>query len=61
MLMFQVSDLGAARERARGLSVRQVFEVSIPEIEEVHLHPADMRSRSAGYGSRSRPRRRSDE
>jgi hypothetical protein len=43
MLMFQVGDLDAARERARSAGVRQVFEVSLPEITEVHLHPADMR------------------
>jgi hypothetical protein len=43
MLMFQVRDLAAARERARAEGVREVFEVSLEDIEEVHLHPADMR------------------
>jgi hypothetical protein len=43
MLMFQVDDLAGARERARSLGVREVFEVSLDDIEEVHLHPADMR------------------
>jgi hypothetical protein len=43
MLMFQLDDLGAARERARERGVREVFEVSRDEIEEVHLHPADVR------------------
>jgi hypothetical protein len=43
MTMFQVDDLTAARERARGLGVREVFEVWLPDIAEVHLHPADMR------------------
>ena len=43
MLMFQVGDLPAARERVRGQGVREVFEVSLPEMREVHLHPADMR------------------
>lgn len=43
MLMFQVEDLAAARERARTHGIREVFEVTLPDIEEVHLHPADMR------------------
>jgi hypothetical protein len=43
MLMFHVQDLAAARERARAEGVREVFEVSLEDIEEVHLHPADMR------------------
>jgi hypothetical protein len=43
MTMFQVEDLPAARERARGQAVREVFEVSLADIAEVHLHPADMR------------------
>ena len=43
MLMFQLDDLEGARERARGLGVREVFEVSLEEIAEVHLHPGDMR------------------
>jgi hypothetical protein len=43
MLMLQVDDLDAARERARGQGVREVFEVSLDDIGEVHLHPGDMR------------------
>jgi hypothetical protein len=43
MLMFQLDDLDAARHRARELGVREVFEVSHDDIDEVHLHPADMR------------------
>jgi hypothetical protein len=43
MLMFQVDDLEAARQRVREEGIREVFEVSLPDIEEVHLHPADMR------------------
>ena len=43
MLMFQVEDLAAARERARALGIREVFEVDLEDIGEVHLHPADMR------------------
>jgi hypothetical protein len=44
MLMFQVEDLAAVRERARGEGVREVFEVSVDDMSEVHLHPADMRA-----------------
>jgi len=43
MLMFQVEDLGAARERARVHGAREVFEVELEDMAEVHLHPADMR------------------
>jgi Glyoxalase-like domain len=43
MVMFQVEDFGAARARAAQASVREVFAVSFEDIEEVHLHPADMR------------------
>jgi hypothetical protein len=43
MLMFQVEDLDAARDRARAAGVREVFEVARDEITEVHLHPRDMR------------------
>jgi hypothetical protein len=43
MLMLQVEDLAGARERARSAGIREVFEVTLPDIEEVHLHPADMR------------------
>jgi hypothetical protein len=44
MLMLQVDDLAAARERAAHERVRQVFEISLEDIAEVHLHPADMRA-----------------
>ena len=43
MLMFQVDDLDAARARTRELGVREVLEISLEDISEVHLHPADMR------------------
>lgn len=43
MVMLQVDDLEAARERARLAGVREVFEVDFDDIAEVHLHPADMR------------------
>jgi hypothetical protein len=42
MVMFQVDDLQAARRRAARAGVREVFEVSLPDMEEVHLHPADI-------------------
>jgi hypothetical protein len=42
MLMFQVADLAAARERAAAAGVREVFGVELDDISEVHLHPADM-------------------
>jgi Glyoxalase-like domain len=44
MLMFQVDDLAAARSRAAEQGVREVFEVSLDDMSEVHLHPADMRA-----------------
>jgi glyoxalase-like protein len=43
MVMFQVDDLAAARARADSAGVREVFEVALEDIEEVHLHPGDMR------------------
>lgn len=43
MAMLQIGDLPAARERARGAGVREVFAIELDEIDEVHLHPGDMR------------------
>jgi hypothetical protein len=43
MLMFQVESLAARREQVRELGIREVFEVSLDEMVEVHLHPADIR------------------
>jgi hypothetical protein len=43
MVMVQVSELSAARARAAAAGVREVFEVELPDMAEVHLHPADMR------------------
>ena len=43
MTMFQLDDLAAARQRAQNLGVREVFEVALDDMAEVHLHPADMR------------------
>jgi hypothetical protein len=43
MVMLQIDDLSAARRRAQAAGVREVFEVELDDIGEVHLHPADMR------------------
>ncbi|HEY1522839.1 MAG TPA: VOC family protein [Solirubrobacteraceae bacterium] len=43
MLMFQVGELDGRREQARELGIREVFEVSVDDMAEVHLHPADIR------------------
>jgi hypothetical protein len=43
MLMFQVDDVGGARTRAIEAGVREVFAVELEDMQEVHLHPADMR------------------
>jgi hypothetical protein len=44
MLMFQVADLPAARERVKAGGVREVLEIDREDISEVHLHPRDMRA-----------------
>jgi hypothetical protein len=43
MAMIQVEDIASARERARQAGVREVFELELADIVEVHLHPGDMR------------------
>jgi hypothetical protein len=43
MLMFQIDDFADARERARAHGIREVFEIAREDIDEVHLHPGDMR------------------
>lgn len=43
MLMFQVPELASRREQAGELGIREVFEVSLDDMAEVHLHPADIR------------------
>lgn len=43
MLMFQVSDLPARREHVHELGIREVFEVTLDDMVEVHLHPGDIR------------------
>ncbi len=42
MVMFQVDDLDGARARAAALGVRTVWELELPDIVDVHLHPRDM-------------------
>ncbi len=42
MLLFQVDDLGAARERATEAGVRTVWQIDLPDIGATHLHPADL-------------------
>ena len=43
MLMFQVAALAPARSRAASEGVREVLAIEFEDIEEVHLHPRDMR------------------
>lgn len=42
MALVQIEDLAAARGRARAAGVREVFDVELDDIAEVHLHPRDM-------------------
>jgi hypothetical protein len=42
MVMFQVDDVAAARERARANGIRTVWELELPDITDVHLHPKDV-------------------
>jgi Glyoxalase-like domain len=42
MVMFQLDDVPAARARAAGAGVREVFAVELPDIVDVHLHPGDV-------------------
>ena len=43
MVIFQLDDLHAARERAAALGVRTVWQLDLPDISGTHLHPADTR------------------
>jgi hypothetical protein len=57
MVIFDLEDLDGARERARELGVRVVWQVDLPDISATHLHPADTRGaivsldRSCPYGT----------
>jgi len=42
MVLFQVDDMAAARERAADAGVRVVWSMELPEIASLHLHPADL-------------------
>lgn len=42
MLIFQVDDLVAARERAATAGVRTVWQIDLPDMAATHLHPADL-------------------
>jgi hypothetical protein len=42
MLIFDLRDLGSARERAAAERVRVVWQIDLPDISGTHLHPADM-------------------
>ena len=55
MLMFQVDDLPAARARAADAGVREVFEVTLDDIDEVHLHPGDMEGAIVSLSTPSPP------
>jgi hypothetical protein len=43
MVIFQLDDLDAARERAAALGVRVVWQADLPDISGTHLHPGDTR------------------
>jgi hypothetical protein len=57
MVLFDIEDLEAARDRAERLGVRIVWRMDLPDISGTHLHPADMRGaivsldRSSPYGT----------
>jgi hypothetical protein len=42
MAMFQLDDLAGARERAKGLGIREVWSIELDDITACHLHPADI-------------------
>lgn len=43
MVLFDLEDLGPARERASARGVRTVWQIDLDDISGTHLHPADMR------------------
>ncbi len=43
MVIFQLADLDAARERAAAMGMRVVWQLDLPDISGTHLHPADTR------------------
>jgi hypothetical protein len=42
MVMFQLGDLGEARSRAEAMGIRAVFDIELPGIADLHLHPRDV-------------------
>jgi len=42
MAMFQVGDIAAARERVAAAGVRVAWEIELPDVVDVHLHPRDV-------------------
>jgi hypothetical protein len=42
MVILQTDDLPAARRRAEGQGVRIVWEIALPDVATVHLHPRDL-------------------
>jgi hypothetical protein len=42
MVIVQTDDLARDRKRAEGLRVRVVWEVALPDIATIHLHPRDI-------------------
>lgn len=43
MVIFQLAELDAARERAAAHGIRTVWQIDLPDISGTHLHPADTR------------------
>jgi hypothetical protein len=43
MVIFQLADLEAARERTAAMGIRTVWQVDLSDIAGTHLHPADTR------------------
>ena len=43
MVIFQLADLDAARERAAAMGMRVVWQLDLDDISGTHLHPADTR------------------
>jgi hypothetical protein len=43
MVIFQLDELDAARERAAERGIRTVWQIDLPDISGTHLHPADTR------------------
>ena len=43
MVIFQLDDLDAARERAAAMGIRTVWQIDLEDISGTHLHPGDTR------------------